>query len=474
MSEQHLAVVVLAAGEGIRMRSATPKVMHEIAGLPMLAHALATASSINAQYVIPVIRHEKEKLEQYIHTFYPKVHIAHQDEITGTGRALECGLNVLPEGFTGAVVVTSADVPLLDVQTIEAMLEVHLESGAGATLLTAVFEDPSGYGRIVRDSHGSFVSIVEHRDASEEQLGIQEVNAGVYVFDFELVKAALGNIGTNNKAGEKYLTDALSEILKMGKPVKALAVRDNWLVAGVNNRIQLQEVSSELNRRICEGWMLAGVTIMDPSSTYIDVTVELGEDVTLLPGTLLKGITKIGSGSIIGPEVTIHDSSVGQNCTIKKSDINGSVIEAEATVGPFSYLRPGTHLGTGGKIGTFVETKNAKIGAGTKVPHLSYVGDATIGEHSNIGAGTIFANYDGVNKHHTTIGSHVRTGSHNVFVAPIEIADGAYTAAGTVVRKDVEAGDLAMNVVPQRNLAGWVLAKRAETSSAEAAKRAKE
>ncbi|NBQ93016.1 MAG: bifunctional UDP-N-acetylglucosamine diphosphorylase/glucosamine-1-phosphate N-acetyltransferase GlmU [Micrococcales bacterium] len=474
MSEQHLAVVVLAAGEGIRMRSATPKVMHEIAGLPMLAHALATASSINAQYVIPVIRHEKEKLEQYIHTFYPKVHIAHQDEITGTGRALECGLNVLPEGFNGAVVVTSADVPLLDVQTIEAMLEVHLESGAGATLLTAVFEDPTGYGRIVRNSDGDFVSIVEHRDASEEQLGIHEVNAGVYVFDFDLVKSALGNIGTNNKAGEKYLTDALAEILKMGKPVKALAVRDNWLVAGVNNRIQLQQVSAELNRRICDGWMLAGVTIMDPSSTYIDVTVELGVDVTLLPGTLLKGITKIGSGSVIGPEVTIHDSTVGQNCTIKKSDINGSVIEAEATVGPFSYLRPGTHLGAGGKIGTFVETKNAKIGAGSKIPHLSYVGDATIGEQSNIGAGTIFANYDGVNKHHTTIGSHVRTGSHNVFVAPIEIADGAYTAAGTVVRKDVAAGDLAMNVAPQRNLAGWVLAKRAETSSAEAAKRAKE
>ncbi|NDE88533.1 MAG: UDP-N-acetylglucosamine diphosphorylase/glucosamine-1-phosphate N-acetyltransferase, partial [Micrococcales bacterium] len=366
------------------------------------------------------------------------------------------------------------DVPLLDVQTIEAMLEVHLESGAGATLLTAVFEDPTGYGRIVRNSDGDFVSIVEHRDASEEQLGIHEVNAGVYVFDFDLVKSALGNIGTNNKAGEKYLTDALAEILKMGKPVKALAVRDNWLVAGVNNRIQLQQVSAELNRRICDGWMLAGVTIMDPSSTYIDVTVELGVDVTLLPGTLLKGITKIGSGSVIGPEVTIHDSTVGQNCTIKKSDINGSVIEAEATVGPFSYLRPGTHLGAGGKIGTFVETKNAKIGAGSKIPHLSYVGDATIGEQSNIGAGTIFANYDGVNKHHTTIGSHVRTGSHNVFVAPIEIADGAYTAAGTVVRKDVAAGDLAMNVAPQRNLAGWVLAKRAETSSAEAAKRAKE
>ena len=474
MSEQHLAVVVLAAGEGTRMRSATPKVMHEIAGLPMLAHALATASSLNAQYVVPVIRHEKEKLELYIHAFYPKVHIAHQDEIPGTGRALECGLNVLPEGFNGAVVVTSADVPLLDVQTIETMLEVHLASGAGATLLTAVFEDPSGYGRIVRDAQGDFVSIVEHRDANEDQLNISEVNAGVYVFDFELVRTALSQIGTNNKAGEKYLTDALAAILNMGKPVKALTVRDNWLVAGVNNRIQLQEVSAELNRRICEGWMLAGVTIMDPSSTYIDVTVQIGEDVTILPGTLLKGITKIGTGSVIGPEVIIHDSTVGDHCSIKKSDINGSVIEAESTVGPFSYLRPGTHLGAGGKIGTFVETKNAKIGQGTKIPHLSYVGDATIGEHSNIGAGTIFANYDGVNKHHTTVGSHVRTGSHNVFVAPINIADGAYTAAGTVVRKDVEAGDLAMNVAPQRNLAGWVLAKRAETSSAEAAKRAKE
>jgi len=472
--EAHLAVVVLAAGEGTRMRSATPKVMHEIAGLPMLGHALATATALNAQYVVPVIRHEKEKLEPYIHTFYPQVHVSHQDEIPGTGRALECGLSVLPDDFSGAVVVTSADIPLLDVNTIESMLEVHLESGAGATLLTTVFEDPSGYGRIVRDLSGNFVSIVEHRDASEDELAINEVNAGVYVFDYDLVKTALSKIGTHNAAGEKYLTDVLTEIIKLGKNVKALKVRDNWLVAGVNTRVQLQQVSAELNRRICEGWMLAGVTIVDPNTTHIDVTAVLGEDVTLQPGTYLKGITSIGSGSVIGPEVTIHDSVIGENCQVKKSDINGSVIEAESTVGPFSYIRPGTHLGVGGKIGTFVETKNAKIGAGSKIPHLSYVGDATIGEHSNVGAGTIFANYDGVNKHHTTIGSYVRTGSHNVFVAPITIEDGAYTAAGTVVRKDVEAGDLAMNVAPQRNLAGWVLAKRAGTSSAEAAKRAKE
>ena len=474
MTEAHLAVVVLAAGNGSRMKSATPKVMHEIAGLPMLGHTLATASSLGASYVIPVVRHEKEILESYIHAFYPNTHIAHQDEIPGTGRAVECALNVLPDGFSGAVVVTSGDVPLLDVNTIEAMLDVHLSSGAGATLLTAVFSDPSGYGRIVRDDSGSFSSIVEHRDATDEELEITEVNAGVYVFDFDALKSALSAIGTHNAVGEKYLTDAATEILKSGRAVQALQVSDNWLVAGVNNRVQLQEVSAELNRRICEGWMLSGVTIADPQTTFIDITVSLGEDVTLLPGTHLKGITSVGRGSTIGPEVSIEDTQVGEDVSIIKAHISGSVIESEATVGPYSYIRPGTHLGSGGKIGTFVETKNAKIGAGSKIPHLTYVGDATIGEHSNIGAGTIFANYDGVEKHQSTIGSHVRTGAHNVFVSPITIGDGAYTAAGTVVRKDVKPGDLAMNVAPQRNLADWVLAKRSNSAAAKAAEKAKE
>jgi bifunctional UDP-N-acetylglucosamine pyrophosphorylase/glucosamine-1-phosphate N-acetyltransferase len=474
MSEQHLAVIVLAAGEGTRMRSSTPKVLHEIAGLPMLGHALATATALGAQKVIPVIRHEKERLEAYINAFYPNAHIVQQDEIPGTGRAVECAVNALPDDFSGAVVVTSGDVPLLDVQTIEAMIDVHLKTSAGATLLTATFSDPTGYGRIVRDDSGAFRSIVEQRDATEEELEITEVNAGVYVFDFQLLKTALSAIGSHNAAGEKYLTDAAVEILKSGSEVNALQVADNWLVAGVNNRVQLQQVSAELNRRICEGWMLAGVTITHPETTFIDITAALAEDVTLLPGTHLKGITRIGKGSTIGPEVIITDTQVGENVSITKSQISGSVIDDEATVGPFSYLRPGTHLGAGGKIGTFVETKNAVIGAGSKIPHLSYVGDATIGEHSNIGAGTIFANYDGVNKHHSVIGSHVRSGSHNVFVAPITIGDGAYTAAGTVVRRDVEPGALGMNVAPQRNLAEWVIAKRPNTASADAAKKATE
>ncbi len=473
MSEKHLAVVVLAAGEGTRMKSAKPKVMHEIAGLPLLGHALATASSLGAAHVIPVIRYKKELISEYIRAFYPGVTIAEQDDVPGTGRAVECALDALPVDFNGAVIVTSGDVPLLDVATLESLLDAHLAGGYAATILTAIVEDPAGYGRIIRSNDGKFIEIIEDRDADAEQLEIREVNAGVYVFDAVQLRSALAKVGSHNAQGEKYLTDAAAELLHQKLKVQALAVSDNWLVAGINDRVQLSEVAAELNARICEAWQVAGVTIQDPASTWIDITVELGTDVTLLPGTHLKGITAIGAGSTIGPEVFMVDTAVGENASVVKAHATGSKIGDGATVGPFAYLRPGTDLGADGKIGTFVETKNAKIGAGSKVPHLSYVGDATIGEGSNIGAGTIFANYDGVKKHASMIGSHVRTGSHNVFVAPITIGDGAYTAAGTVVRKDVEAGDLAMNVAPQRNLADWVIAKRPGSAAADAAQKAK-
>ena len=473
MSEKHLAVVVLAAGEGTRMKSAKPKVMHEIAGLPLLGHALATASSLGAAHVIPVIRYKKELISEYLRAFYPGVTIAEQDDVPGTGRAVECALDSLPADFNGAVIVTSGDVPLLDVATLESLLDAHLAGGYAATILTAIVEDPAGYGRIIRSNDGKFIEIIEDRDADSEQLEIREVNAGVYVFDAVQLRSALAKVGSHNAQGEKYLTDAAAELLHQKLKVQALAVSDNWLVAGINDRVQLSEVAAELNARICEAWQVAGVTIQDPASTWIDITVELGTDVTLLPGTHLKGITSIGAGSTIGPEVFMVDTTVGENASVVKAHATGSKIGDGATVGPFAYLRPGTDLGADGKIGTFVETKNAKIGAGSKVPHLSYVGDATIGEGSNIGAGTIFANYDGVKKHASVIGSHVRTGSHNVFVAPITIGDGAYTAAGTVVRKDVEAGDLAMNVAPQRNLADWVIAKRPGSAAADAAQKAK-
>ena len=472
MGERHLAVVVLAAGQGTRMRSAKPKVMHELAGLPLLGHALATASALGAAHVIPVIRHQKEAIGGYIQAFYPTASIVEQDEIPGTGRAVECALAALPTDFDGAVVVTSGDVPLLDVATLETLIDEHLAGGFAATVLTTYLADPTGYGRILRSNDGAFIQIVEHRDASASQLEISEVNAGVYVFDAAHLRTALGKVGTHNAQGEKYLTDAAAELLHEGRKVQAIAVEDEWLVAGINDRAQLSEVAAELNYRICRAWQLAGVTILDPNSTWIDVTVSIGEDSVILPGTYLQGMTTIGQGATIGPEVVLKDTSVGDGATVIKAHATGSKIGDGASVGPFAYLRPGTDLGADGKIGTFVETKNAVIGAGSKVPHLSYVGDASIGEGSNIGAGTIFANYDGVTKSRSTIGSQVRTGSHNVFVAPVTIGDGAYTAAGTVVRKDVEPGDLAMNVAPQRNLADWVLAKRAGSAAAEAAAKA--
>jgi bifunctional UDP-N-acetylglucosamine pyrophosphorylase/glucosamine-1-phosphate N-acetyltransferase len=473
MTEKHLAVIVLAAGEGTRMKSSKPKVMHEIAGLPMLGHVLSTATALGAAHVIPVIRHEREQLAAYIETYYPSAKWAEQDDQPGTGRAVECGLDALPSDFNGAVVVTSGDVPLLEVSTLEALIEAHVDGGYAVSVLSSIAEDPTGYGRIVRTDDDEFEAIVEHKDATEAQLEIAEVNSGVYVFDSGVLRSALARVGAANAQGEKYLTDVVSVALSEGHKVQALAVEDNWQVAGVNDRVQLAEVSAELNWRICEAWMLAGVTIIDPASTWIDVTVSLGQDVTLLPSTMLHGVTTVAEGASVGPEVVLVDAQVGARASVVKSHVSSSIIGDDAKVGPFAYVRPGTELGAGGKIGTFVETKNAKIGAGSKIPHLTYVGDAEIGEQSNIGAGTIFANYDGVNKHRSTVGSHVRTGAHNVFVAPITIGDGAYTAAGTVVRKNVEPGALAMNVTPQRNLADWVLDKRPGSKAASAAESAK-
>ncbi len=465
-----LAVVVLAAGEGTRMKSKTPKVLHEIAGMPMLGHVLATAHSLGADHVITVLRHEKSLIEEYVLTHFPRTLIAEQDEVPGTGRAVEAALESLPSGFDGNVLILSGDVPLLNVESISELLEIHRDLGNAGTLISTVLEDPSGYGRIVR-SREDFIGIVEQKDATEEQRAIQEVNAGVYVFDFKLLKSSLGKVGLNNAQGEKYLTDVAGLLLEAGSKVSAHPISDKWLVTGVNDRAQLSEVAAELNARIVRGWQLAGVTVREPHSTWIDITVSLGSDAQIEPSTRLHGLTRIGAGAVVGPDTTLVDVEVGENARVVRTHADSSRIAAGAKVGPFSYLRPGTELGADGKIGAFVETKNAKIGAGSKVPHLSYVGDAQIGEQSNIGAGTIFANYDGEKKHRTEIGSGVRTGSANVFVAPIKIGDGAYTAAGTVVRKDVEPGDLALNPKPQQNLAGWVIERRPGSVSAELAKK---
>jgi bifunctional UDP-N-acetylglucosamine pyrophosphorylase/glucosamine-1-phosphate N-acetyltransferase len=277
-------------------------------------------------------------------------------------------------------------------------------------------------------------------------------------------------VTTNNASKEKYLTDVVSMLIDKGT-VQAFQILDKWLVAGINDRVQLGEVAAELNSRIIKAWQLAGVTVDEPASTWIDITVQLGQDVRLLPSTRLHGITRIGTGSTIGPDTTLQDCEIGSDVKITRSVADSVKLSNGAVVGPFAFLRPGTDLGSDGKIGAFVETKNAKIGPGAKVPHLSYVGDAEIGEGANIGAGTIFANYDGVEKHQTKVGRHARTGSGNVFVAPVSIGDGAYTAAGSTIRRDVEAGSLALNPVTQKNLADWVLQKRPGTASAKVAKK---
>jgi bifunctional UDP-N-acetylglucosamine pyrophosphorylase/glucosamine-1-phosphate N-acetyltransferase len=449
------------------MKSAVPKVLHELAGVPILGHVLMTASALKASKIALVLRHEKELIENYVLSHFPKVTIVNQDDAPGTGRAAEQALAALGD-FDGDVLILSGDVPLIDVEAISQLLELHNTTGSAGTMVSVVLEDSNGYGRVVRVD-GNLERIVEQRDATKEELLIAEVNAGVYVFDAKSLVEALSQVDTKNAQAEKYLTDVVGILLQKGKKVTAQVIADHWLVAGINDRVQLAEVAAELNARIVRAWQLAGVSIQEPHSTWIDVTVQLGQDVTLLPSTRLHGLTRIGVGSTVGPDTSLRDVEVGENVKISRTQGDSARVLDGATVGPFAYLRAGTELGSNGKIGAFVETKNAKIGAGAKVPHLSYVGDADIGEGANIGAGTIFANYDGVNKHRTEVGAHAKTGSGNVFVAPVQIGAGAYTAAGSTIRRNVEAGALALNPGAQKNLAGWVLDQRPGSASAKAA-----
>lgn len=469
MTDARLAVIVLAAGQGTRMKSALPKILHPIAGVPLVGHVLNTASALDPAHIVAVVRHERDRVVETMVGLHPNLLIVDQDDIPGTGRAVEIGLTALPDDFDGDVVIVSGDVPLLDHGTIASLVERHRADSASATLLSAILDDATGYGRVIRNAEGLLDRIVEHKDANDEELTVTEVNSGTYVFTIAELRAQLGTIGTDNSQGEKYLTDVVGLLRASGSTVAAVPVDQPWIVAGVNDRVQLSEAALRLNQLIVRGWQLQGVTVHDPASTWIDLGVSIGEDVEILPGTQIKGATTIERDAIIGPDTTLVDCEVKQGATVKRTDATLAVIGAWSTVGPWSYLRPGTELGAEGKIGTFVETKNAVIGAKSKVPHLSYIGDTTVGEASNIGAGTITANYDGVLKNKTVVGSHVRTGSHNVFVAPVTIGDGAYSGAGTVIRKNVEPGALAINVAPQRNMAGWVEANRAGTAAAQAA-----
>jgi bifunctional UDP-N-acetylglucosamine pyrophosphorylase/glucosamine-1-phosphate N-acetyltransferase len=454
------------------MRSSRAKVLHEIAGRSLLGHAICAGRALDPAHLVVVVRHQRDSVAAHVAEVDAEALVADQDDVAGTGRALECGLSALPDDVDGVVVVTMGDVPLLATETLRQLLTVHADEANAVTVMTAVLPDPTGYGRILRDATGAVVKIVEHQDATPQQRAVGEINSGVYVFDMSLLRSALSAVGTDNVQGEKYLTDVVGIARSRGLRVGGYRVADVWQTEGVNDRVQLARLGAELNRRLVEGWMRAGVSVVDPSTTWVDVTVTLEPDVTLLPGTQLHGATTVGQGAAIGPETTLLDVVVGPGATVVRTHGSQARIGAAASVGPFAYLRPGTELGEAAKVGTFVETKNSRLGPGAKVPHLSYVGDATIGEGTNIGAGTITANYDGVSKHRTTVGRHCRTGSDNVFVAPVEIGDGAVTGAGTVVRSDVPPGALTVSAGQQRDIEGWVSRKRAGTPGDRAAREA--
>ena len=469
------AVVVLAAGSGTRMKSKLMKVLHPVCGRSMIGHVLTAALHVEPAHLVAVVGNGREQVGPHILDQVPNAVLAVQESQDGTGHAVRVALDALRDaaGTTdGVIVVMAGDTPLLQGETLSALVEEHSASDRAITVLTAEVADPFGYGRILRDATGAVTGIVEEKDATGEQVAVREINSGIFAFDGAFLADALTRITNDNAKGEYYLTDVVHIAAQDGKVVGAHRISDVMQTEGANDRAQLAGLAAELNQRILRRWMRDGVTIIDPASTWVDTDVVLERDVTLLPGVQLHGATVVGEDAVVGPDCTLKDVEVGPGATVVRTHGELAVVGAGATVGPFSYLRPGTELGAGGKIGGFVETKNAQIGAGAKVPHLSYVGDAEIGEGTNIGAGTIFANYDGIQKHRTTIGKQARTASNNTFVAPVHIGDGAATGAGTVVRRDVAPGALAVSSGPQREIEGWTLRRRAGTPMAEAAEAA--
>ena len=473
-----VSVIVLAAGSGTRMRSKTMKVLHPVCGRSMIGHVLTAALHVEPEHLVAVVGHSREEVGRHILDEVPAALLAVQETQEGTGHAVRVALETLAAsaGTTdGVVVVMAGDTPLLEGETLTALVNDHLSgtSARALTVLTAEVVDPFGYGRVLRDADGDVTAIVEEKDATPEQAAVREISSGIFAFDGRFLAEAVTRIGNDNAKREYYLTDVVEIARRDGRTTGAHRIDDVMQTEGANDRVQLAGLAAELNRRILERWMREGVTVLDPTSTWIDADVVLERDVTLLPGVQLLGATAVAEDAVIGPDCTLKDVEVGVGARVVRTHGELAVVGAGATVGPFSYLRPGTELGVNGKIGAFVETKNARIGEGAKVPHLSYVGDAEIGEGSNIGAGTIFANYDGIAKHRTRIGRHARTASNNTFVAPVEIGDGAATGAGTVVRRDVPPGALAVSSGPQREIEDWTLRRRPGTPMAAAAEEAR-
>jgi bifunctional UDP-N-acetylglucosamine pyrophosphorylase/glucosamine-1-phosphate N-acetyltransferase len=449
----------MAAGEGTRMRSSLPKMLHPVCGRPMVAWPVLAAREAGAGRVAAIVSPGRD-----LSAGLPDgVETVEQPQADGTGGAIRAALPLIEESET--VLVLSGDNPLISAAVISDFLEAHKSSAAAATMMTIELEEPGSYGRVIRDASGAVERVVEAKepgDADPAQLAIREVNAGTYVFDAAPLAVALRELSNDNAQGEYYLPDVFPALREAGHAVAAHQAGDLAVTMGVNNRVDLAAVEAEGRRRLLEAHMLAGVTVVDPGSTWIDAGVEIEAEARIEPGTSLRGATRVGAGAVVGPLTTLVDSLVGASSTVLHSYLVECEVRDGCSVGPFAYLRPGALLEPGAKAGTFVEVKNSRVGAGAKVPHLSYVGDADIGPDSNLGAGTITANYDGFRKNRTVIGRDVRIGVDTMLIAPVEVGDAAYTGAGAVIKDDVPEGALAISENAQRNIDGYAARKAAK------------
>jgi bifunctional UDP-N-acetylglucosamine pyrophosphorylase/glucosamine-1-phosphate N-acetyltransferase len=451
----------MAAGEGTRMRSSTPKMLHPVCGRPMVAWPiLAAREATGAEWGVAAIVSPRQSI---VAGLPDKVQLVTQPEPDGTAGAIRAALPLVEEAET--VLVLSGDVPLISAETISELLEAHADSTAAATMLTIELDDPAAYGRVVRGAGGEVERVVEAKaagDAADDELAIREINAGAYVFDAAPLAAALAGLANDNAQGEYYLPDVFPALREAGHAVAAHPTEDLAVTMGINDRADLAAVEAEGRRRLLEAHMLAGVTVVDPGSTWVDAGVEIAADARIEPGTSLRGATAVGAGSVVGPLTTLIDTTLGDHVRVPHSYLVECEVLDGCAVGPFAYLRPGAHLDEGAKAGSFVELKNSRLGAGAKVPHLAYVGDAEIGAGSNLGAGTITANYDGFRKNRTVVGRGARIGVDTMLVAPVEVGDAAYTGAGAVIRKDVPEGALAVSENDQRNIEGFAARKAAQ------------
>ncbi|MDY6227434.1 MAG: bifunctional UDP-N-acetylglucosamine diphosphorylase/glucosamine-1-phosphate N-acetyltransferase GlmU [Clostridium sp.] len=446
--------LILAAGQGTRIKSNLPKVLHKVCGKEMVNHVIDTMRKAKIDDINVIIGRGADLVKEK--TASRNVSYSLQEEQLGTGHAVKCAINFL-KGKKGIVGVFAGDAPLIKSETIEKLFDTHIENNNSATLLSSIVEDPTGYGRIVRDGN-EVLKIVEHKDCTEEELKINEMNAAIYCFDIENLLSSLEKLSNDNKQGEYYLTDVIGILKDEDKKVGALSI-DYEETIGVNSRVQLAEAEEVLRKRINKMHMENGVTLIDPTSTYIGDDVEIGKDTIIYPGNVIEGNTKIGEGVMIYPNSRISNSIIDNNVEIQSSVIIDSKIGERTTVGPFAYIRPESIIGNDARIGDFVEIKKSTIGNNTKVSHLTYIGDAKVGEHCNFGCGTVVVNYDGKKKNTTIIGNNSFIGCNTNLVSPVTVEDNTYIAAGSTIVNDVKEGELAVARAKQRNIEGWVAKK---------------